>query len=218
MALNEHLRSMRKRNRSVICMCWARQNSKLGRFMLSNCMWLPYIVSGNVAHPFYVMYGPGVSVACDSGAGMIRNDVGCRNLPSCATRNALYQQTFGFTRQPCLNMFVPCTPLVPRGRKAALCLFGHFQTTCGHRESASRHCPHFHTCIPIHIPADSISYTVAGSHTHTYRFTRFSAAPHATILLLRTTHSCACSTSVLSCLDERTACIYIISSDVCAFS
>ncbi len=26
------------------------------------------------------------------------------------------------------------------------------------------------------------------------------------------------STSVLSCLDERTACIYIISSDVCAFS
>ncbi len=33
-----------------------------------------------------------------------------------------------------------------------------------------------------------------------------------------TTHSCARSTSVLSCQDERTACIYIISSDVCAFS
>ncbi len=69
----------------------------------------------------------------------------------------------------------------------------------------------------LYIPADSVSYTVAGSHTHTYGLTRFSAAPHATILLLRN-HALMRSTSVLSCLDERTACAYIISSDVCAFS
>ncbi len=50
-----------------------------------------------------------------------------------------------------------------------------------------------------------------------YGFTRFSAAPHATTLLLRN-HALMRSTSVLSCLDERTACIYIISSDVGAFS
>ncbi len=31
-------------------------------------------------------------------------------------------------------------------------------------------------------------------------------------------HALMHSTSVLSCLDERTACIYIFSLDVCAFS
>ncbi len=75
-------------------------------------------------------------------------------------------------------------------------------------------CTHSHATLHH----DSISYTVADSHTHTYGFTRFSAAPRATILLLLRNHALMRSTSVLSCLDERTACIYIISSDVCAFS
>ncbi len=65
---------------------------------------------------------------------------------------------------------------------------------------------------------DGEIYDVVWVSIHiTYGFTRFTAAPRATILLLRN-HALMRSTFVLSCLDERTACIYIISSDVCAFS
>ncbi len=72
----------------------------------------------------------------------------------------------------------------------------------------------------LYIPADSVSYTVVASHKHTCGHTSFSAAPPSQYYYSysETTHSCTASTSVLSCLDERTACIYVFSSDVCAFS
>ncbi len=63
----------------------------------------------------------------------------------------------------------------------------------------------------------SVSYTVVASHTHTYGHTSFSAAP-CTTTQTPPTHSCTAPTNVLSCLDERAACIYIFSSDVGAFS
>ncbi len=89
--------------------------------------------------------------------------------------------------------------------------YAHAARTCMHHDIAHITPSYIHTYL--YIPADSVSYTVVASHTHTYGHTSFSAAPASYYVLLRNkprTHSsCMHSTSVLSCLDERTACIRI---------
>ncbi len=69
------------------------------------------------------------------------------------------------------------------------------------------------TCLQIQFHTRLLAATRTHTDSHV-------SVPPLTLLYhySETTHSCACSTSVLSCLDERTACIYIISSDVFAFS
>ncbi len=54
------------------------------------------------------------------------------------------------------------------------------------------------------------------SATRTHKETPVSVPPLARLLIGH--HALIHSTYVLRCLDERTACIYIFSSDVCAFS
>ncbi len=58
---------------------------------------------------------------------------------------------------------------------------------------------HAHDLVSISVHADTIH------HSYYYH------ATHPTIPLMHRTY-------VLLCLDERTACIFIYSSDVCAFS
>ncbi len=76
---------------------------------------------------------------------------------------------------------------------------------------------YMHTYLFIYLQIQFHTRLLAATRTHTDSHV---SVPPLTLLhyYSETTHSSACSTSVLSCLDERTACIYIISSDVCAFS
>ncbi len=76
---------------------------------------------------------------------------------------------------------------------------------------------HLHTLMHMPHLHHDIANTIVASHTHTYGHTSFGAAP-ASHGYSDTTHSRIHSTYVLSCLDERTACMNIFSSNVCAFS
>ncbi len=99
------------------------------------------------------------------------------------------------------------------------CMRAHLHTLMPllHHDIAHTLLSYMHTYL--YIPADSVSYTVIDSHTHTYGHTSFSAAPHITILLCysETTHSCTAPPYLAAWMSGPLAYTYIFSSDVCAF-
>ncbi len=73
-----------------------------------------------------------------------------------------------------------------------------------------------HAYLFIYTCRFSFIHSCCQPHTH-IRTHKFQCCPSHYYYYSETTNA-QHSTSVLSCLDERTACIYIFSSDVCAFS
>ncbi len=135
----------------------------------------------------------------------------------------LWTEFMGCTQSPCKMFWVGAADSHATLHHVAClhdlstaCMRAHLNTLIPHLHHDIAH-TFVHAYLFIYLRIPFHTRLLAATRTHTDSHV---SVPPLTLLYyyLGPTHSCACSTSVLSCLDERTACIYIISSDVCAFS